>query len=83
MFLHDDEAVLTFHADNIERIGIVGSKCFKFFCPDSFGQHAKNCTYSLSAITKKVEKWKDSPHVWANVRRVYGKHGEFKSKTLI
>ena len=30
-FAHDGEAVLTFHADNVECIGIVCSKFFKFF----------------------------------------------------
>jgi hypothetical protein len=61
----------------------VCSKCFKFFHPGSFGQHAGDCTDSLSPSTKKVQKWKDSPHLWANLRRDYGKHGEFKGKMSI
>ena len=41
-FLHGVETSLTFHAGNGNRVGILCSKCYKFFRPGLFGKHAKD-----------------------------------------
>ena len=81
-FSRNGVTALTFHAGN-ESIGVVCSKCFKFFRPGSFSQHAEDCKDSLPPGKSMVKKWKDSAHLWANLRRDFGKEGELSSKTSI
>ena len=53
------------------------------FWPCSFSQHAEDCKDSLPPSNSMVKKWKDSSHLWANLRREFGKEGELSSKTSI
>jgi hypothetical protein len=40
-FCHHGETALMFHAENGNRVGILCSKCFKFFKPGLFVQHTR------------------------------------------
>jgi hypothetical protein len=82
-FLHNEETELTFHAENGERVGIVCSKCFKFFRPGSFGQHTKDCKDSHAPSRSMIKHWKDSAHLWVDLKRKFGKDGEFGDKKMI
>ena len=82
-FLHGVETSLTFHAGNGNRVGILCSKCYKFFRPGSFAKHAEDCMDALPPSNSMIKKWNDSAHLWANLRRDFGKEGELNSKTTI
>ena len=56
-FSRNGETALTFHAGN-ESIGVVCSKCFKFFRPGSFSQHAEDCKDSLTPGKSMVKSGK-------------------------
>jgi hypothetical protein len=79
-FLHNGVTALTFHAENGERVGIMCSKCFKFFRPGSFGQHAKDCMDSLAPNRSMIKHWKDSTHLCTDIKRKCGKDKEFGDK---
>ena len=60
-FLHDNKMALTSHADNGEHVGIVCSKCFKFYCPGSFSQHTEDCKDSLAPSMNKAKHRRIAP----------------------
>lgn len=82
-FSHDGEMALSFHAENGEHIGIVCSKCFKFFRPGSFGQHTEDCKDSLVPSRFMIKHWKDSAHLWADLKKNLEKDCGFDKKKMI
>ena len=82
-FTHGVETALTFHAGNGDCVGILCSKCYKFFRPGSFAKHAEDCVDALPPSNSMIKKWNDSAHLWANLRRNFGKNGELESETTI
>ena len=65
---HGVETALTFHVGNGDHVGILCSKCYKFFRPGSFTKHAEDCVDSLPPSNSMIKKWNNSVHLWANLR---------------
>ena len=82
-FLHEGMTVLTFLVGNGNHMGILCSKCYKFFKPRSFAKHSEDCMDTLPPSNSMIKKWNDSAHLWANLRREFGKQGESDSRTTI
>ncbi len=82
-FLHGGMMVLTFHAGNGDFVGILCSKCYKFFRPGSFAKHAEDCMDAFPPSNSMIKKWNNSVHLWSNLRRELRKQGELDSRTNI